>query len=67
MFNIFKKKEVRRYNFIVGTNLLYSGLFTKVGLIDFCIGFDLNEKRKELSIKYGIPLKMISISNTIKD
>lgn len=60
-------KEIRRYNFIAGTTLVYSGLFEKEG---FFGGIKLKkallDKRIEVSIKYRIPLKLIFVSNTIK-
>ena len=63
-----KKEAVRRYNFIVGQSCVYSGLFKKIG---FFGGHDLRvkimEKRKEISNLYGIPLKFITVSNTIKN
>lgn len=63
-----KFKETRRYNFIVGQRLIYSGLFEKVG---FFGGLKLKkaliDKRIEIAVKYRLPLKFITVSNTIKD
>ena len=68
IYYLFKKRDVRRYNFIVGDILLYSGLFNKHGFFgDAVLSWNLSEKRKELSSKYSYPVKTISISNTIKD
>jgi len=62
-----KKNEVRRYNFIVGQRLIYSGLFLKEG---FWGGILLRTKiqtmRIDISLKYKIPLRLIKVSNTIK-
>jgi hypothetical protein len=63
-----KKKEIRRYNFIAGTTRVYSGLFEKVGFFGgIKLQKDLVDKRIEIAVKYGIPLKMIAVSGTIKD
>ena len=61
-------KEIRRYNFIAGTSLVYSGLFEKVGFFGgIKLKKELINKRIEIADKYRIPLKMITVSNTIKD
>jgi len=61
-------KEVRRYNFIAGTTRVYSGLFEKEG---FFGGLKLKkallDKRIEISVKYRVPLSLITVSNTIKE
>lgn len=60
-------KEIRRYNFIAGTTLVYSGLFEKEGFLGgIKLKKALLDKRIEVSIKYRIPLKLIFVSNTIK-
>ena len=61
-------KEIRRYNFIVGTTRVYSGLFEKVGFFGGAkLKKSLIEKKQEIASKYKINPKDISISNTIKD
>jgi len=63
-----KKKEIRRYNFIAGTTRVYSGLFEKVGFFGgIKLTKELLDKRIEISVKYKIPLKLITVSNTWKD
>ena len=60
------KNGIRRYNFIVGTHCLYSGLFEKSGLFDFALNKMIKRKIKIISMNYGVPEKMINVSNTLK-
>ena len=61
-------KEIRRYNFIAGTRTVYSGLFEKVGFFGgLKLKKDLLDKRIDICVKYKIPMKLITVSNTIKD
>ncbi len=62
----FNKKEVRRYNFIVGTHCLYSGLFTKNGWFDFSLAYELEKKRTKIAMNYKVPVKQIKISYTLR-
>ena len=63
-----KSMQIRRYNFIVGTSLLYSGLFQYQGFFGgFLLKVQLQNMRIQLSVKYRIPINCITISNTIKD
>lgn len=62
-------KQIRRYNFIVGTNLVYSGLFeTEKGFKNWlALQKAIWDKKLKICKNYGCPLKMITVSNTIKD
>lgn len=67
MFKWFRKREVRRYNFIVGQSCVYSGLFTKVGLFGGKeLRRDIANKRRSIARNYRISERAISVSNTVK-
>ena len=63
-----KNIQIRRYNFIACSRVVYSGLFEKVG---FFGGRKLQkallDKRIDICVKYKIPMKAIKVSGTLKD
>lgn len=59
-------KQIRRYNFIYNHACVFSGLFEKNGLLDVDLYFKLKNKKEEVAKKYGVPIKEIIISNTVK-
>jgi hypothetical protein len=68
LVKILNAKDVRRYNFIVGTRLLYQGVFTQYHILGwFWVKPQLINKKYELAYKYMIHPKDICISITIKD
>ena len=66
LFRFMNKKQVRRYNFIVGTQCLYSGLFTKHGWFDFLLVGELAATQSRVSRDFNVPVEDIKISGTYK-
>lgn len=61
------KVEVRRYNFIVGTHCLYSGLFRKVGFFGGKqLRLSLKGKARMIAMNYDVPVSLIKVSNTLR-
>lgn len=61
--------EVRRFNFIVGTTLIYSGLFpTSKGFKNWlALKKAIWDKKIYICRKYGIPIPYIKVERAIKD